>query len=100
MTDVTAYLRLTIFFHVDQEAFAEAARLALVAPGDVNDALPVLLADVLQVASDGALEEPAAPVTTRHSVVLPRGLVPAHLALRLRQTIHVPRPRPAKNISV
>lgn len=40
---------LTIFFHVNLEAFSEAAGLTLVSSGDVDDASSVFLADVLQV---------------------------------------------------
>ena len=42
-------LSLTLFLHVDSETLFEPARLALVPPGHVHDAVAALLAHVVQV---------------------------------------------------
>ena len=44
---------LTFFLHVDVETLLEPAGLALVPAGDVDDALSVLLADVVEVPEEG-----------------------------------------------
>ncbi|GBO30495.1 hypothetical protein AVEN_101583-1 [Araneus ventricosus] len=69
--------------YTDREALLEPARLALVPPGDVHDAPALLLAGVLQVAADAALEEAPAPVAAGHSVVATGRLVAAHSAQHL-----------------
>ena len=46
-------ISLTFFLHLDLETLFEPARLALVPPRHVHDALAVLLADVVQVPAGG-----------------------------------------------
>ena len=60
----------------------EAAGLALVTSSGVNDTPAVSLADVLHVTTHGTLEEAAAAVATRHSVVFPGRTVTTDQAAR------------------
>ncbi|GFS85870.1 uncharacterized protein NPIL_116211 [Nephila pilipes] len=75
---------LTFLPHADGQTLFEPARLTLVPSCDVHDASPLLLAGVLEVATDAALEEAATAVAAGHAVVPTRRLIAAHTAQHLR----------------
>ena len=64
--------------HPDSETLLEPAELAPVPPPLVHGAVLVRQTDVLGVLLDSSLEEALAALTGPHTVVLARGVIPAH----------------------
>lgn len=100
---------LTFFFHVDLQAFLEPARLALVSPSDIDDAVSIFFANIVQVPANdddneheclantiitgavlhgsqppnASFEKSPAAVTRGHSIMFAAGFVTAHFAQHL-----------------
>lgn len=86
---------LTVWPHANSQTLGEATSLALVSAGHVDQAAAALLAPVLEIPANAALEESPAAVAAGHSVVLARSFVSANVARRPRPRPRVPlHPRP------
>lgn len=84
MVDAFQQSPLTVLVHANFETLSKSTRLALVAAGDVDRTLSALLAVVVEIAANRALEEAPAAITAGHTVVATGRLITAHFAENVR----------------
>lgn len=68
-------MKLTVAVHLYFQTLFEPTGLALIPSVQINCALSIFLADIVEVSSDTPLEKSSTSITTGYPIMFPRGFV-------------------------